>query len=175
MRRYRQSHSRRPAMLSRRVHDCCFAMILSCLLAPVASAGDWKVTIDQLCGHEQSIRISIAADGTEVASVKEAREKTFRELSRTRISTTDAQSIHDKTVALQQLLKQSNPTTKSPADSDLRYRLIVEQDGMTTETRWVAGQLKHQPEAAQQYRALLVLVNAEAGLSVKLKPDPFEK
>jgi hypothetical protein len=140
-----------------------------------AFGDDWKVTLDQLCPIEQSIRFTIGSDGEKSVQVKGRKDKDFRIVSESRVGLSSINPLRQKVREFQSAMMDANIVNKSSADVDVRYRVVYERNGVEFEIRWVAGQLQHDHAVTQIYNELLELANVDVERGLRLRPDSFRK
>lgn len=142
-------------------------------LANDAFGVEWKLILDQLSGHEKSYRIVVASDGSKSAFTKDAKSKDFTQLSKTVIHEQALQELRRLWLSLNAAFLEAELTKKSTRDSDIRYRVIYECNGVEIEIRWLAGQIGSDEKVSRIYQSMLRAVNGGNKLDFELNVDPF--
>jgi hypothetical protein len=138
-------------------------------------AVEWKLTFDQLSGHERSHRIIVDSNGAIAAFVKSPKSKEFEKTSESIFPSEALEELRCKVVKLQTVLQIGDLKKKSSRDVDIKYRIIYEHNGAEIEFRWLAGQIGSNNSASEIYMSILDSLNRTRDLDVQLRPDPFLK
>jgi hypothetical protein len=149
--------------------------IITFVPANGAFGGEWKLIFEQLSGHEKSYRIVVSSDGSKSAFTKDAKSKDFTQLSIAVIDDAGLQQLQQLWFSLNAAFVRAELTKKFAMDSDIRYRVMYECNGVEMEIRWLAGQIGSDETVSQAYLSILKVVNGGNKLDFELKADPFLK